>query len=121
MGKVFTVPPKPVARPEEKAPSHTHERVGILKERRWGTLRVASVPFDGPQYPDSYLPEDHKIIATRHQHGSIYLEHIVSGPDMPLHESGNDPAQVFLIFDRGESGLYCWWEHLSHKRWPVPS
>lgn len=121
MGKVFTVPPKPEAKPKVADGRSSEPRIGLLRERRWGILRVADVAVQGPKYPDSYLPEGHKIIATRHQGGSIHLEHIVSGPDMPVHETGQDPVQVFLIFDRDESGLYCWWEHMSYRRWPVPS
>lgn len=89
-----------------------------ISDRHWGILRVAGHAGFVQRMIEKYLPEHHRIIASR-EADELYREYLVEGPDMPFVRGQNMPEQVALLFLVDDDGNYCYWEHQAHKRWRV--
>jgi hypothetical protein len=86
----------------------------------WGILRVAGHAGFVEGMVTKYLPEGHRIVASRDADDHmLYREYIIQGPDMPVVVAGQNPDVVDLLFMVDDSGTWCYWGHKDHKRWPV--
>lgn len=86
-------------------------------ERRWGVSRVLHY-FQATL--ECYLPPGHRVYATKHDPGDLCDEHIIEGPDMPLHCPGRPIERVDILFLVDDSGItYGYWSHKQEKRWLI--
>lgn len=90
-----------------------------ITEYRWGILRIAGHAGFVQGMIDKYLPPQHTILSSRDTEDPLYREYLVSGPDMPVVSVGATPPTVDLEFGVDECGPYCYWAHVTNKRWPA--
>lgn len=89
------------------------------RERRWGVM-IVTRDFDG-LLVQSYLPDGHRIIATKSEPSDVYDYHIIEGPEMPVARDGKHPDYVNLLLYTDDSGLqYGYWGHKQETRWLLP-